>query len=446
MADRINRAFAFPVVAPGGSALVRVTVRLEDGEDGFRFARHCHAPKDTEETVNYFREMTARPFWPEHVQSQRSGVRVTFNPEERRSYVGESYGMLAMLADTLAATRPELFGSDYENGQTDLAIVATGTPDGSGALVLNDEGQNVGGLEAKLRAVLAEGEALFGQHRQKLLVVPRQTHEGEEAALIAALTEGGWTVVETSNLAEALADGLIGAKGRDGGGGTQGPEAKGWLTWPKIALGACAAVALFAFGQWQAQEDALLRVPPAVVADGGGETPAPEPEPVEQTADAAPEPDPEPAEQTADAAPGPEPVVYSGALSVDVQLVRGEKTYDAPVGNPFMPGETVRLTLDHAGQGTAFVVIYRGQVPVKDLALTPGVPQALDFEVRALADRSGKATIAVADCAGADCAAAKARLMEQVGPTRRSYPVGDFSAVRADPDSTLKTVLKFEMM
>lgn len=428
MADRINRALAFPVVAPGGSALVRVTVRLEEGEDSFRFARHCHAPKDTEDTVNYFREMTARRFWPKHVQSQRSGLRVTFNPEEQRSYVGESYSMLAMLADTLATMRPELFGSDYENGQTELAIVATGTPDGSGALVLNDTHQNVAGLEAKLRAVLADGEEMFGQHKQKLLVVPRQTHEGNEAALLAELKEAGWTVVATSDLAEDIRDGLLAPVG---GEAERVPETQGWLTWPKIGAGACVAAALFAVGLFQGRD-----TPPVPL-------PLPLTEPVRAASVMEPQ---EKAEADPAVAPKSAPVIYSGALNIGVQLVRGEKTYDAPVGNPFMPSETVRLIVTHTGDTPAFAMLFRGQVPVKDLALVPGEAVEADFVLRDLTDHNGEVTVSVADCTEVDCAAAKALLKDNADATQRSYPAGDFRAVRANPQSPLKTVLKFEMM
>jgi hypothetical protein len=421
MGDRSNRSLAFPVVAPGGgSTLVRVTVWLEEGEDSFRFGRHCHARKDTEETVDYFRQMTARRFWPEHVQSQRRGLRVSFYPEGQRSYVGESYGLLAILADMLATTRPELFWSDYDNGQKDLAIVATGEPNGEGALVLNDAGQNVGGLEAKLRAVLADGEEMFGQHAEKLLVVPRQTPEGEEAVLIAELQAKGWIVVQTSNLAETIRGGLLAP---EGGEARSKVHKDGWLTWQRIGAGACLAAVLAVLGLWQGREEppvsaSLLKKQPEIV--------------IPQVATAA--------------NTDPVPVIYSGALSVGVKLVRDEKTYDAPVGNPFMSGETVRLIVTHTGGRPALAVLYRGEVAIKDLVLVPGQAEKADFTLRDLVDRSGKAIIAVADCAEVDCASARALLRKNADATTRSYPVGDFRGVRADPDSRLKTVLKFEML
>lgn len=427
MGDRSNRSLAFPVVAPGGgSALVRVTVRLDEGEEGFRFAQYSRVPAEFSDIMAYFRDNHVRKHLPDQAKTQRNNVRVNFNPEERRSYVGESYGMLAILADTLAATRPELFGRDYDAAQTELAIVATGMPEDSGALVLNDAGQNVGGLEAKLRAVLTDGEEMFGEHDQKLLVVPRQAHEGDEAALLTELKAKGWKVVETSDLDEDIRGGLLAPEGDKT---DPAAETQGCVTWSKIGAGACLAVALFAFGLWQG------RVEPPVSASLLVAEPAPAPEPVS----AAPQ-------EAVKAELKETPVVYSGALSVGVKLVRGEKTYDAPVGNPFMPGETVRLIVSHTGERSAFAVLYRGQVPVKNLELSPGKPVETDFTVQSLADSLGQATISIADCSANDCAATKSKLLESVGQAKRSYPVGNFGAVQAEPGAALTTILKFEMM
>jgi hypothetical protein len=287
-------------------------------------------------------------------------------------------------------------------------------------LVLNDAGQNVGGLEAKLRAVLADGEEMFGQHAEKLLVVPRQTPEGEEAVLIAELQAKGWIVVQTSNLAETIRGGLLAP---EGGEARSKVHKDGWLTWQRIGAGACLAAVLAVLGLWQGREEppvsaSLLKKQPEIV--------------IPQVATAA--------------NTDPVPVIYSGALSVGVKLVRDEKTYDAPVGNPFMSGERVRLIVTHTGGRPAVAVLYRGEVAIKDLVLVPGQAEKADFTLRDLVDRSGKAIIAVADCAEVDCASARALLRKNADATTRSYPVGDFRGVRADPDSRLKTVLKFEML
>jgi len=411
MAEKVNNAFAFPSVGQGGwGSLQQVNVRCETLKiqgHGFKIGASDSLFRPPESVVNDAREdQFLRAALAREVRLRVDETRVVFTPTTKGLFRGDSFLLLAMLADHVAIARPDLFRDYGCTQQTDLAIVATGEPDKFGKLRLRESGLNVGDLEAKLKAVQNKGAEMFVGFAHRLLVVPDQKMTTAEGELLEMLKSSGWDVRQISSVTElfgkpplVLADPHI---------RPQKPEEKPpRIRWQPIALPVGLVALLLAYN---------LR----------GDPPATQPNKGPALASAV--------------------LTYSGALDVVVDFLRNDAAFSAPLGNPFFPEEDVRLTFRHNGPSEAQLVVFRDGMPIDEIRLEPGAEIQRQYKVLDLVDPRGEAQIVAADCAAEGCGATQSRLLaEEHGQSDAIYPIGDSADLHAAAGEELNLVLKFEL-
>lgn len=404
MTERVNWAFGFPVVptSQGKAMFERVTVRVDPvrvGESGFRIEYPDPAFRSAEKLVQEFRTaMRAKLSKPERLQ--RDSTFVNFTPQHAGPYVGNSFLMLAMIADHLAASRPDLFDDPDSIGNHALAIVATGEPDAQGMLEVNAQGTNIGGLAAKLRVVRDTGDDEFDGFDRRLLVIPDQHLDAAEIALIADIEGKGWEVKRVNDLGALLQEAPFIA-------GAEKVPAPSWITWPIISGAAVFAACLFAVGLSRLEEPVL----------------------------------PSPQQETRSA-----PAVYSGSLDVDVLILRQDSTYSAPIGNLFGASETIRLVLQHHGEESAQFVLFQDGKPVESLTIPAGGSISRNYGLDTLTSPQGQLEIRGATCVENACGDTLVQLLAPLTDAPIQFSVGDTTNILAPQNAALHTLLKFELM
>lgn len=411
IAEKKNIGFGFPSAAGGVGTLHQVAVWKTEQAQGaggrFLFNKGDAAAKDSARAVAQFRE-ARRSLMNAGEVKQREGWRVEFNLPGHQPMTGNSYLLCAMLADHLSRSRPDLWRTD----QKQLAIVATGIPDGTGHFGFR-EGRNVTEVEAKLRAILDMGQKQFGDHAERLFLMPRQQLTETETRLLEDLRAGGWQVHLLDSVEEALALSALSPSSESEPKKEGMASGKRWFPppWPVIGTGAAIGAVLLAFGLSTPERDA----PPVDVASS---PPLP---------------------------PVVENLAYSGTLTIDVDYRSQGETFTAPVGKSFFPDDLVTLVLHNEGATPAVAVIADDRAVLAAVALPAHGKDSASFPVSDLVGSGDKALILAADCSDQGCASARQALLADLGQTTKDrQPVGRFK-VTANTGEPLQSWLVFNM-